>query len=198
MTSYEQLKNGGTAELQAFIQEHQKLVSIGVSAYLKKHPHLGYFKDDLRSAAQLGLAKAAARLKKRDKPDSIEGYIVKAIRGELRYAVDRDAPIYIPTSTKAEKKKEGEEIIPPKVGPLKYEPAVNPDRSNELLEELEAVCDKRDKKIIRLRIEGYTLEEIGERLSLTEQRVGQLIQELEARFDERCPEHIRRHRRSAE
>lgn len=88
--------------------------------------------------------------------DNIGGYISKSITGELRKLVARQRPIPI----------HGEDLVPEQA------------TANILLEELVSLVKDKEKNVIRLLAEGYTVEEIGEKLGVTRQRANIVVREI--------------------
>ena len=171
--------------------EHIPLVLRAVKKFLDRHPHLAHLRKDLIQAGQIGLVKAIKRMSAKEvlKPRL---YMTMAIGREIQTCVDDEESIRIPTRTKNERKKNGEEIETMDrelYDEMKLDKRPSRYRSAEDIEAEDwifGLCrTERERKIIELKLLDHncTLEEIGQRLEVHTSTVSRDLKKLELRVD---------------
>jgi DNA-directed RNA polymerase sigma subunit (sigma70/sigma32) len=91
------------------IEQNIDLVHSVVRGYLRQHPHLGYLKDDLLSAGQIGLCEAVDLIET-SKPENAKGFLTIAIRRAIKEAVVNEDSIKVPTRTRSRLREQGREV----------------------------------------------------------------------------------------
>jgi RNA polymerase sigma factor (sigma-70 family) len=183
--TYEHLMTGGALGREDFIHEHMRLVAKLVSHYLRRHQHLGHLKEDIRSAATIGLVKATDRLLVREKPKSISGFIMRAMQKTVQDWIDKEQTIYVPTRTKTRSKKQNKPIITPKVERLAIEPTVDMDAAHETLCDLLTLCESDvERRIVRLKADGNSSRSVSKQLKISRETITAILLKLRTRWEE--------------
>jgi RNA polymerase sigma factor (sigma-70 family) len=168
------------------IEQNIDLVHSVVRGYLRQHPHLGYLKDDLLSAGQIGLCEAIDRIGT-SKPENIKGFLAIAIRRSVKEAVVNEDSIKVPTRTRSRLRKQGKEVeVVSRVHQLDTIARTDPGMELvDVMDAIDAACESDfERQIVKLRIEGYTTREIGARLECDCATVCRALKAIYKRYKE--------------
>jgi RNA polymerase sigma factor (sigma-70 family) len=165
---------------EQLILNKRPLVAQAVKAYLRRNPTLNYLRDDLESAATVGLIKGIDRLTPRI--TDVDAYLMRTMLREMASAVVREDTVYIPERSRHRAKAAGAPIEPIYCGKLPQD-LIHRGAADPLQDLLEFCRDERERKIIQLCAAGYRHKEIGEQLGVGGSRVNQIIREIESRLD---------------
>ena len=172
----EMLRAGDTSVITEIIEENLPLVKKLERTFQFKFPHL---KDDIHSAALMGLTQGVHWAQTTLKDANIEPYLNQNIRGFIYDEISKSRLIHIPHSANLEDSKYFDKTnFVPKVfhgGKLTTQPVYVPltdvpdDRVTDDMEELISTIglNAREKFVVKMRVEGYTTHEIGARMGLT-------------------------------
>ncbi len=179
------------------IEGNLALVVYRVDAYLRAAPQMAYYRDDLISAGLHGLCQVVERMKKKTpganpKPT---GWITKAIDLGISNHADEANTITVPRRTQTRARKAGTPIRPPRTVSDKalvsqIDSSFHEEiAATELQEEILACCQTEpERRIVTMRVEGYTDAEIGKALNCSAHCISSKRAKIQARFIERCPE----------
>lgn len=140
--------------------------------------------DDCKSAAYHGIAYALKHVAKMY-DDNLELWVKACIFRFVKQFQCTNHMICVPYSTLYRMKKRGEEFVPMKQNSLdsRDEKIQKSGRYTEMLECLETITPSNvDKKIICLRLDGYTDKEIGALINKSRAFVNKRRQIIERRF----------------
>jgi len=195
---YRQLVSGDKLARNKMIEGNTGLVVFRVDTYLRTSPQMTYYREDMISEGLLGLCKAVDDMRSRGlvRHPKPTGYMTKIIDQHIARAVDERDTIVVPHATQKLARAKDVPIDVPKVvsdRALLGRPASTPFSTGavmEVQEELLASCkDDLDKKIISMRSDGYTHEEIAKACSMSTSGITYRIKALGKRLVERCPEY---------
>jgi len=168
------------------IEQHIDLVHSVVRGYLRQHPTLGYLKDDLLSAGQIGLCEAVDLIETTN-PNNVKGFLTIAIRRAVKEAVINEDSIKVPTRTRSRMRSQGKEIeVVNRVNQLDMIARNDPGLEMvEVMDAIDAACQSEfDKQVVKMRIEGYTEEEIGDKLGCDKSTVCRALKTIYKRYKE--------------
>jgi RNA polymerase sigma factor (sigma-70 family) len=154
-----------------------------VGWFLSCQPRYRRYADDLQQEALLAIARAY-----RKRPGKSEGYFYKSVTNAITDYAQTLPTIPIPRSTVNGCKRDGREVpeVPREVSldTAHAAEADDPQALGEMLEELEACCaDDDDRRIVRMRHESYTVEEIAQRLGFeSKSAISKRLAKIEKRF----------------
>jgi len=197
---YSRLKTDPAAR-EEMIMGNLALATVKVESFLSEVPQMAYYRDDLISVAASAIMRAVDMLKKSNqKIKNPTGYIYRSIEVALSNVSDEESTISISRETKRVARKEGKDIDEPVAMPQSAQTTLfaaletpNELALMELKEEIEACCqDETDLKIVRMRADGYTDQEICQETGINDATISYRGKRIEDRFVERCPEYGRR------
>lgn len=196
---YQRLIAGDGKARDEMILGNAALVVLRVDHYLRRNPKMAHMREDMISAGVSGLCAAVDRMQKGTRAKKINptGYIYTAIDQRIDKLLDEESTIVIPHASQEAARKKDQPITPPRtIGGNAAETlcakrfAVDLFAGPELEEEIRACClDRKDLRIVQMRIEGYNDREIGEALGMAENTVTVRRGKLYERLTERCPEY---------
>lgn len=184
-----------THVMGAIIKGHIRLASQIAGRYMWRHPHKT---EDIVAAAMLGLVKAVEWAPTRLEDTNITPYIVSTIHRHISDFLETDHLIKIPRDA-YKKRLQANKYIPiifdidPKeddeenreydtVG--SFDPPVydtdKPIEFEDLCSSLELTHEER--RIIDLRVKGYTQQEVGEIIGKKRQWIGFVLEKLQERY----------------
>ncbi len=151
-----------------------------------------HLSDDLAGAAFAGIVDAIDRVAKGEAKmlhDNLRGFVVSNIHGFIADEINRQAVVRVPRSTQSAKRRAGEKIVKPTQVDFD-DPAIEQRGSTpscasevEIKDLLEHVIESdQEQKILSLRQEGKTDEEIADDLGLSKTTVFVIRRGLENRF----------------
>ena len=195
---YKRLVAGDVKARDEMIEGNTGLVVFRVDSYLRTSPQMAYYRDDMISAGLVGLCKAVEYMKARGpiKSPKPAGYITKIVDWHIAKVVDERDTIVVSHTTQKRGRANGTPSDPPKVvsekallgraAPIPF----TPSSVIELQEELLASCrDDLDRKIVAMRTDGYTHEEIAGTCLMSKSGITYRIRRIGERLVERCPEY---------
>ena len=153
-------------DFNEFIKENMPFVTKKVEAFVTKFPQYTYLQDDLLSEGFLALTKAAHELAKGKQGPNLNpsGLIYVCVRNALIDLVKRERHV-------------------PLTKDIEASLLVDPISEIELKVDLQALCkDEKDRRIIEMREQGHTDEEIGAELGISRSQAGRRRQSLHARY----------------
>lgn len=174
--------------MTSIAEKHIPIVHNVVRAYLRRHPNLGYLKDDLISAGYVRLVEAVNDAET-SSPDNFEGYLA----GSVGYAVKAHAAenvnsVNVSSRTRHRRRVNGDEIEECTVNRVPLESLSASDEGTEqvdLLDAIFAACsDDFERRIVELRMENHTLAEIGKKLECHDSTVSYRLKKIYARYKE--------------
>jgi len=168
------------------IEQNIDLVHSVVRGYLRQHPHLGYLKDDLLSAGQIGLCEAVDLIET-SKPENAKGFLTIAIRRAIKEAVVNEDSIKVPTRTRSRLREQGREVeVVNRVHQLDMIARTDPGLELvDVMDAIDAACDSDfERQIVKLRIEGYTDRDIGVKLDCDGATVCRALKAIYKRYKE--------------
>jgi RNA polymerase sigma factor (sigma-70 family) len=171
---------------ETLIETHIELVHSVVRGYLRKHPNLGYLKDDLLSAGQIGLVEAVDLIET-SKPENIKGFLTIAIRRAVKDAVVNEDSIKVPMRTRSRLRKQGKEgRVVNRVHQMDM--IARNDPSLELVDVMDAInaaCKTQfEREVVKLRYEGNTMDEIARLYECAESHICRTLQAIYKRYKE--------------
>lgn len=179
----------------AIIKGHIRLASQIAGRYMWKHPLKS---EDIVSAAMFGLVQAVEWAPERLRDHNITPYIVTTIHRFISEYLERDHLVRIPRNEYSKRLQANKYIpiifdIDPKeddeenreydtVG--SFDPPVydtdKPIEFEDLCDRLELTYEER--RIIDLRVKGYTQQEVGEIIGKKRQWIGFVLEKLQERY----------------
>lgn len=165
-----------------------ELVNTVVRSYLRRNPNLGYLKDDLISAGYVGLVQASNELETFE-PDNVAAYLTSSIKREVEEAAAANVnPVVIPNRTRQRCRADGKSVVERTINRVPLEALTVTDPGMEMvdvMDAIEAACESDfEKQIIQMRVEGYTLIEIGAKLGCHEGTVCKTLKKIYVRYKE--------------
>lgn len=142
--------------------------------------------DDFISAGYFGIAHALLHAAEKMYDDDLESWVKSCIYRYVRRHFEQDHIICIPHTTFVEARRRGEPIAKLKSCPLSDQTFAprKTTRYKELLEKLDGVAvQPLDAEILDLRLEGYTDQEIADKLGKSKSDIHRRRLRLEVRFN---------------
>lgn len=193
---YKRLVSGDKAARDEMIEGNVALAVYRVDAYLRSAPQMAYYRDDMIAVGLLGLCETVDSMSRKGSISKPTACISEAIDRQISNAVDKANTIVVPDRTQRQARANGSPISPPKVGPdtalINYNDlsGIESEDVLALTEEVLVCCrDDVERKIVLMRLDGHTDEEIGCELSFPRRHVSRLREAIFKRFNERCPEY---------
>lgn len=188
-------------DLQArndMIQGNMALVTVKVDAYLRTHPNMGFYRDDMTGAGLLALAEAVDSFMGNPSDDpNPTGYIYYTINRAIAEIADEEAAVSIPSRRQRELRAADIEFKLPRqlsesatthvFAELEY--SNGESQVDELQEFIESLCETdEDLTIVRMRARGSTNAEIAATIGLVEGSVQRRRERIYEKFLEHAPE----------
>lgn len=197
---YIRLVKGDKLAREEMIQGNMALVISKVDNHLRQFPEMAFYRDDITSAALVGLIKAVDAMQKKGfkKDANPTGYIAATIENHITECIDENTTIVVPHRTQKRARDEGKPIERPKFVSAKdsekhFATLLDADENAafDLEEEIKACCqDESDLKIVSMRKEGYTDSEIAETIGMSgQQAISRRRAKIFERLKVRCPEY---------
>ncbi len=176
------LRSGDVNAIEPIISSY---VPMAHKYAMEKHEKYPYLTEEITASAMLGLAYAVNRVQRGHLKDGvdIEGYLVPFIRSEIRDCIlgdfiisisrwylehDYEVPIFVSTNSIVARN------IPFKDFRERF------DQIDELIAEIG--YSDREIKIIKLRLDGHTYQEIGHYLNIHLSRVFQILKIIQQKW----------------
>lgn len=171
----QRVRAGDPTAINQMIMSHIRLVLLLVNRHLHNCPHYGY---DLDSVAMLGVVNCVHKIANgaMANHDNITGYITKHIHGLIQREIGKSHIVPTPRSVP--------NIVTTNHGTLGYRTNADGDMAiidlRDALEHL--VENRRERRILELREKGYTDQEVGEILGISQWTVRLIRLELYRRY----------------
>ena len=181
---------GGADARQQMIEGNMSLAVAKVESFIRCFPGVRHLRDDLTSAAFVGLTKAVNQMAEGCQIKQPENWnptdcIGAWINRELSRLVEDETPIRVPHETDRLAKQKGEPIVPPTVcnsTPEQFEiPSCQKQLEDRDLIESCAACDE-ERTLLAMRMAGHSNAEIGKAIHKSEESTRGLRKQLEARI----------------
>jgi RNA polymerase sigma factor (sigma-70 family) len=179
---------GDTAARDAMIEGNMALVAVKADALIRQMPSVAYLRDDLVSAGYVGLVKAINKLPSgRVRMEALNSWIGRCVAHEMLQLLPYERTIHVPrVSSHAAR---NPDTVPWNARPIQTPAVANvfpetlqthsPLAAMELRDTFRACCQSdAERECLRLREEGYTLEEIGDRLGISKAQAHRLFNRL--------------------
>lgn len=179
----EKLANGDLSVVRPIVLGHARL-AIRIAGQYCYRPSLD---QDLVSVALLALIDGCLSIAEGKVTDNITGSLISLVHSRCSRFACEDRIVKVPRASLIKAAKDGRKINLPR-----FENSIALTTKHhsygcstaELKEFIFSCCiDDRERDIVRLRVERYTNVEIGEILKITAMRVGQIIAEIEKRYE---------------
>ena len=203
-STLKRLMSGDQSVVDDVILGYMPLAKKIAKYFSRNHPHKS---SDLYSEALLGLCKAVNKIKEGVlTTENAKAYINNTIRGHVRHYLQQDHTVHIPNWYLAENV-DREEFAIPIVYTINFSnndeenreedeelsfdiPA--PDKGDvEIVREFYMKLSNFEKMVLKLRSEGYTLEEIGDQLGKSHVWISKVLNRIQDRMIQEKIEHGR-------
>jgi len=186
---YLRVAAGDVAAREEMIAGNMPLALTNVESFIGLFPEMAHARDDLASAAFIGLVKAVNRMaagkgpRKRDLSAPVE-FLGMWINREIRKAVEYESTIHVPERSKYRARAQGEELtVPPVVNeiPERFEipPYPNELETRDLIDSC-CTCDE-ERTFVAMRAANHTLDQIAAALGISRTSLCRMKNELKAR-----------------
>jgi RNA polymerase sigma factor (sigma-70 family) len=164
------------------IVSNMGLVVVKAASLVNQIPGLIYLRDDLVSAGHIGLVRAVDRIKSgRVRMAAVNRWIGRSIEREMWRLLPHEHSIHIP----AESSRLARSQLQPIESPVVYNTipehleAHSELRLVELRDVMAACCHtEAERQCLRLRVEGHTFQEIGDRLDVPRPTAARMFHRL--------------------
>ena len=182
---------GNTAAREEMIQGNMSLAIAKVDSFIGCFPALAHLRDDLASAAFIGLVKAVNQMAegcqiKRPESWNPTDCIGAWINRELGELIDTETPVRLPPRSKYRARANGDELKAPTVVNLIPERFQVPSYQKELevrdLIETCCTCDE-ERTFVSMREAGHTLVKIAAAINQTRMFTQRMGRKLAARVE---------------
>jgi RNA polymerase sigma factor (sigma-70 family) len=168
---------GDPVAREAMIVENKGAVVASAEAFIRQIPSTSYLMDDLISVGYVGLIEAVNKVAEGgiDSVAAFNAYLKQCVKNAMLDLLPTERVIYVPAeSSRIARQTDGarneEALDPPQVYNA-YPDTLRADCHEQLVDLrdiFESCCTSDfERDCLRLREEGYTFEEIGERLKTT-------------------------------
>ena len=179
----EKLASGDLSVIRPIVLGHARL-AIRIAGQYCYRPSLD---QDLVSVALLALIDGCLTIADGKATDNITGYLISLVHSRCSRFACEDRTVRVPRASLIKAAKEGKKITLPRFEDsiaLATKHHSHGCSTAELKEFIFSCCiDDQERDIVRLRVERYTNVEIGEILKISAMRVGQIITEIEKRYE---------------
>jgi len=181
---------GDAAACEEMIVGNMPLAVAKVESFIRCSPATEYLRDDLTSAAFLGLVKAVNKMaagkgpRKAD-PSAPLDFIGMWINRELRRLVEDETPIRVPHESDRLAKQKGEPIIPPVVCNVVPERCEAPSykKGPETRDLIDACCTREEERtFVAMLGAGHTLAKIAATVKVSPPSVSRMRKKLKVRI----------------
>lgn len=181
---------GDASAREEMIAGNMPLAVANVEGFIRQYPEIAYLRDDLTSAAFVGLVKAVNKMaagkgpRKTNCSAPVE-FMGMWINRELAEFVDSETTIRLPARSKYRAQAEGRELTPPTVVNDISERCASPSyqRDVEIRDLIEFCCTSdTERTFVAMRREGHTLAEIAKAFGTPVHTVSNMKRKLKARI----------------
>lgn len=193
---YVRMTGGDKDAINEMIEANMAIVMVRVDAFLANCPNYGYLREDLVSEGLLALTEAVQAMSKSKKDVSKinpTGYLYVAVSRAIGAAAEAEETMQLKPKTLRDAKEraqgQGVELtIPTQIPMGRNLPDVAYDETgvSELRDEIWSCAeDDQERRILKLREDGYVDDEIAEELSIPRWLVQEIRSSLYDRFLEK-------------
>jgi RNA polymerase sigma factor (sigma-70 family) len=179
---YPEVYAGEPLACEAMILNNLGLVVVKAASLIRQRPRLSYLRDDLVSAGNVGLVTAVNRIGACDVcMEAVNTCLGKSIDRYMLRLLPRERGIHVPQRSCQRARHNSRPIAIPRVqhGISRRLEAPSELRVIDLRDVIQACCQSdQEKECLRLREEGYTLQEISAHLGLGIATVMRMIHRL--------------------
>lgn len=185
---YAAVAAGDPAAREEMISRNLPLVAKKVRDYLGRFPHFKPLRDDLASAGFLALTKAVDAICRGALIDSPHptSYLSTSIQRAIEEAADSEVDPLVPSRTRRHARRTGVPVWTLTRSPHRAEElrlTVDPFRLCGLRDLIDDCCESdRDRKLVRMREEGYTYAEIADVLQQSASTIHDADRRIYRRF----------------
>jgi DNA-directed RNA polymerase specialized sigma24 family protein len=161
---------GDATARTAMIEGNMGLVWVKADALIRTLPSIAYLRDDLISAGYVGLVRAINRVSSgRVRQYALNAWIGRCVTREMRRMLPHELSIHVPWESSRLARRNDQPIVTPIV--TNALPETLPGHSALGVVDLRDIIAKccqnaEERECLRLREEGYTHQEIADRLGL--------------------------------
>jgi len=175
------------------IEGNMPLAISKVESFIGCFPEIAHLRDDLTSAAFVGLVKAVNKMAagkgpRKRAPSAPVDFIGMWINRELGRLVEDEATIRVPHTSKDRARSEGQAVTPPTIVNDVPERCAVPSyqKDLEIRDLIEACCTKEaDRRFIAMRRARYTLAAIADAFGVPTHTISNLQRKLKGRIRKR-------------
>ena len=188
---YLRVAAGDAAAREEMIAGNMPLALTNVESFIGLFPEMAHARDELASAAFIGLVKAVNKMaagkgpRKRDLSAPVE-FLGMWINREIRKAVEYEKTIHLPETSKYRARAQGEELtVPPVVNdiPERFEiPSYEEELEIRDLIDSCCTCDE-ERTFVAMRETNRTLDQIAAAIGMSRTSLCRMKKELKARVD---------------
>jgi len=187
---FERLKAGDAAAREEMIVGNIPLAVAKVEGFIRCFPDTSYLRDDLTSAAMVGLTKAVNKMAagkgpRRISPSSPVDFMGMWINRELRRLVEDETPIRVPHESQRLARQKEEPIVAPAVShvtPERFEPPTH-QKQLEDRDLMESCCACDDERTwLAMRLAGHTNAAIAQAIDRPDESTRRLGKRVESRI----------------
>ncbi len=187
---FQRLKAGDAAARDEMIVGNMPLAVAKVEGFIRCFPDTSYLRDDLTSAAMVGLTKAVNKMAvgkgpRRISPSSPVDFMGMWINRELRRLVEDETPIRVPHESRRLAKQKEEPIVAPAVSHAVPEQFETPTHQKQLedrdLMESCCICDD-ERTWLAMRLAGHTNAAIARAINRPDESTRRLGKRVESRI----------------
>ncbi len=190
---FERLKAGDAAAREEMIVGNIPLAVAKVEGFIRCFPDTSYLRDDLTSAAMVGLTKAVNKMAagkgpRKRAPSAPVDFIGMWINRELGRLVEDETTIRVPHTSKARARSEGQGVTPPTiVNDVPERWAVfSYQKDLEIRDLIEACCTTEvERRFVAMRRARHTLAAIADALGVPTHTISNLQRRLKGRIRKR-------------
>ena len=182
---------GDAGARQKMIEGNMALAVAKVDSFIRISPDVAHLRDDLTSAAFIGLVKAVNKMATGEGPRNTNDaapidFIGMWINRELGELMESEGTIRLPARSKYRAQANGEELKAPVVCsdiPEGFQPAPY-ENEREIRDLIDACCESDEERMfVAMRAIGHTLAEIAAVIHTSIPTVSRLRRKLGARVD---------------
>lgn len=179
---------GDQVARQRMIECNMGLVEKKVKQYLKKYPHLEYLREDLISAGCVSLVNTVNRLQSEPRKQHPLAFVATRIRYDINCYAHEELGHGFGISSRTVKNHHSEQKNIPGVRSLTdadSDTFTTPENSSlDILETIYDCCrSKQERKVVELRAERWTDQEIAQLLNIPRATVRVIRKRVEGRYD---------------
>jgi len=187
---FERLKAGDAAAREEMIVGNIPLAVAKVDGFIRCFPDTSYLRDDLTSAAMVGLTKAVNKMAagkgpRRLSPSSPVDFMGMWINRELRRLEEDETPIRVPHESQRLARQTEEPIVAPAVSHMTPERFETPTHQKQLEDRdlMESCCACDDERTwLAMRLAGHTNAAIARAIDRPDESTRRLGKRVESRI----------------